>query len=320
MADILREVEEEVRKDQWIRFANRWGIWIGGAIVAGLLGYAGYTLWQGQQARAAQEASASYDQAIKALEQGNFDEGLTRLNAIAENAPAGLASVAALQAAAVHVEKGDLKAAVAAYDSAIARIADPDLKALATLKAAYAAASSGADRAAVEARVKALSEGETAFAPLARELMAALAWQAGEGAKARPIYAALSLDPNAPEGLRQRANQALAAIDAGAAIAREPLPDQQGPMGPGGQQIPPELLAQLQAQQMAQMQAQAAAQAEAQAAQNKARARALQAQEDARIEQALGRIQQRAAAPEEAAPAPPAGEPAPAEPAPAPAP
>lgn len=318
MADILREVEEEVRKDQWIRFANRWGPWIGGALLAGILGYAGYALWQGQQARAAQEAAASYDQAIKALEQGNFQDGLTRLNAIAENAPPGLASVATLQAAAVHVEQGDLKAAVTAYDAAIAKISDPDLKALATLKAAYAAASGGADRAAVEARVKALSEGDTAFAPLARELMAAMAWQAGEAAKARPIYAALSLDPNAPDGLRQRATQALAAIDAGAAIAKEPLPDQQGPMGPSGQQIPPELLAQLQAQQMAQMQAQA----EAQAAANEARTRAVQAQEDVRIEEALGRIQQRAAT---APPAPPppeatAPEAAPAEPAPAPAP
>lgn len=42
----LREVDEELRRDSAVQFWNRYGRLLIGAVVAGLVAFGGYLLWQ----------------------------------------------------------------------------------------------------------------------------------------------------------------------------------------------------------------------------------------------------------------------------------
>lgn len=310
MTDLMREVEEELRREKVEGFAKRWGPALAAALAAALLTYAGFEFWQNYQTQQAEKAAVTYDAALQALQDGKVDDGIAKLDAIAKTAPGGLRALAIIQKGAALVEKGDDKAAASAYAAAAAATNDPILKDLAALKGAYSAATFET-RAQVDARIAPiLARKDSAFAPLARELSAMLAWSANDMTAARALYSTLQLDPNAPEGVRTRAARALAVIDSKASIAATALPDPpaqgQGGMPQGGQQISPEMIAQMQAAQAAQAQAQAQAVAQARAQQ----AAAQKSQADQAVLQALE--QARAVAAQPAEPATPAPAPAPA--------
>lgn len=287
MTDILREVEEELRREKMESVAKRWGPILGGVLVAAILTYAGYEYWQVQRLKQAEIAAVQYDAALKSLEDGKVDDGIAKLDAIAKTAPGGLKALAIMQKGAALSEKGDEKAAAAAYTAAAAASSDPTLKELAILKAAYSA-STFETRAQIDARLTPLiASKDSAFGPLARELSAMMAWTANDFTAARALYSILQLDPKAPEGVRTRASRAVSVIDAKAELSTTPLPDppaqgQQGMPG-GGQQLSPEMISQMQAAQAAQAQAQAQAIAQARAQQ----AGAQKAQDDRAMLQAI---------------------------------
>ena len=159
-----------------------------------------------------------------------------------------------LQRAAVLQEQSKAAEARVAYEDAAKKIKDADLADLARLRAAYIAADSET-KDQMNARLKPIIDRKGAFAPLARELAAAIAWSSGDTAGARSSYALLQLDPLAPQGVRARAGQAIAVIDAGASKSKIPMviPDQGG-AGQGG--MTPEQMAQMQAAQAQAAQAQ----------------------------------------------------------------
>ena len=56
-AAFLREVDEELRRDQLAGFGRRWGVWVGVAILAALIAFAAYLFWQHHRAEVAGEQS-----------------------------------------------------------------------------------------------------------------------------------------------------------------------------------------------------------------------------------------------------------------------
>ncbi|MFY7761328.1 tetratricopeptide repeat protein [Aquidulcibacter sp.] len=255
MSDLFREAEEELRKETAENLAKRAAPFVIGAIVLGLAGSAGWQFWQSEQAKAVDKAGVAYDAAMSKLQAGDLNGGAASLAELAKTAPAGFAAQALLQRAAVLQEQSKSAEARVAYEDAAKKIKDVDLADLARLRAAYIAADSET-KDQMNARLKPIIDRKGAFAPLARELAAAIAWSSGDAAAARSSYALLQMDPLAPQGVRARAGQAMAVIDAAASASKIPMviPEQAG-QGQGG--MTPEQMAQMQAAQ-AQAQAQAA--------------------------------------------------------------
>lgn len=264
MSDLFREAEDELRKETAENVAKRVAPFAIGALVLALAAGGGWQFYQSQQAKSAESASVAYDAAMSKLQAGDLAGGEAALAALAKTAPAGFAAQATLQRGAVLQEQGKAAEARAVFEAAAKSIKDDDLAELAALRAAYIAADSET-REQLTARLKPIIDRKGAFAPLARELAAARAWEAGDVTAARTAYGLLQLDLNAPEGVRQRASQAIAVIDAGATKSKTPmvLPDQAGGQGGAqGGQPTPEQIAAMRAQ--AQAQAQGAQQAQAQ--------------------------------------------------------
>jgi hypothetical protein len=261
VSDLFREAEDELRKETAETVAKRAAPFVIGAIVLALAAGGGWQFYQAQQAKSIEAASVSYDGAMAKLQAGDLAGGEAALAAIAKSGPKGFASQAALQRGAVLQEQGKAAEARAVFEEAAKSINDPDLADLARLRAAYIAADSET-REQVSARLAPIIERKGAFSALARELVAARAWEAGDSAAARTTYALLQLDLNAPEGVRSRAGQAIAVIDAAATKSKTPMviAPQQGQGGQGGQPSPEQMAAmqaQAQAQQQAQQQQQA---------------------------------------------------------------
>src|ERR1700712_3653480 len=79
----MREVDDELRRDQFASIWQRWGKWIVIALVAALVALAGFLYWQSRQAEAAGVEGEQLSGAMDDLAADKL-QGLTpRLNALA---------------------------------------------------------------------------------------------------------------------------------------------------------------------------------------------------------------------------------------------
>ena len=218
MTDLLREAEEEIRRETIEGTAKKAAPFFIGAIILALVAGGAFQVWRNNQDKAREQASLDYYAAMEKLKSGDLDAGIKALDDLSKHAPKGFATLAAIQKADVIQEKGDEANALAAFDAAANMAADPDLKAMAQMRAAYIAANLET-REKLNARLEPIIKANNALTPLARELKAAAAWNAKDYKAAKDEYSLLQIDPNAPEGVRQRAGQASAIIDAQAEIA-----------------------------------------------------------------------------------------------------
>jgi hypothetical protein len=115
---IFREVDEEVRQDEYKKIWDRYGKYFTGVGVLLIACVAAYQGWQYYQVKQAEESGAVYFAALKKVADGKTDDALSALAAV--NHP-GYGQLAAMQAAALLASKGDTEKAVSAYDAFAAK-------------------------------------------------------------------------------------------------------------------------------------------------------------------------------------------------------
>lgn len=237
MSDLFREAEDEIRRETVETVAKRSVPYVIAIAVLALAIGGGFTAWQHFEKQGLEQGNAALAAATEKLNANDLDGGIAALEALTKSGPRKVRDHAILLRASAISVKGDAVAALVAFDEAVKSIGNRDLADIARLRAAYIAADTET-REQVSARLKPLIDGKGPMAPLAQELSAAMAWAAGDSAAARSEYELLQLDPNAPEGLRERAGQAIAVIDSGATPSDQLMPIGP-PQGQGGQQVAP---------------------------------------------------------------------------------
>ena len=151
--------------------------------------------------------------AIEAQGAAKIDQ-LPILDQLAATAPEGYRTLARLRAADLKAETGDLSGAITTWNAVAADAnADPLLRDYASLTAAQHDLDHG-DPAQLEARLKPLTGPNNAWSSLAREQLALLDLRQGKRDDARKTLQALSIDIDAPSGLRARASALLASLGA----------------------------------------------------------------------------------------------------------
>jgi len=250
VSDIFDEAEEGLRHDRWAAIAKKSAPWVAGILGGALilsLGYWGYTAWQGQQMNKSSEA---YDAALEKAKAGDAEKAKADFQKVAETGTAGYKALALMQLGGLALEADKPAEALKYFDDAARASSAPLVSDQAALKAAFIVMDTGTFDEAKKRLEPLIREGRP-YAALAREALAMAKVQNGDLAGAKTDLQLLSVSLDAPEGIKQRAEATLAAIDSGAATAaREALklPQARLPQQPAAPSAPASAPAPAQAQ------------------------------------------------------------------------
>lgn len=214
MADIFREIDEEVRRDKAAAVWKKYGTVITILVVLAVLGVAGWQFWLHREQQASQAVGAKLEEALKASRDNRGAEAESILVELSANAPAGYRQIARFRLAA-ETGKRDAEAGAKAFDG-LANDASLDqlYRDLARLRAGM-----------LRVDLVPYSEIRTALEPLAtpqgvwrhsaREFLGISAMKANQYEDAGRWFDAIVTDPASPQVLRQRTDLYLALVRGG---------------------------------------------------------------------------------------------------------
>ncbi len=212
MSDIIREVDEELRRE---RLANLWKKYGGLIVFAVFLLVAGTAGWRGYEYYAQKQAEAASERYVAAqklaADAGKTDEALAAFKALGTDAPAAYRLLARFSAAA-ELGKKDAKEGAAAFD-AIANDSSVEqlMREVASIRGASLVVDT-ADVAEMQKRLAPALADSSAFKHSAKEMLALAHIRAGDQAAAQKLLLELAFDPDTPPGMRNRAQRLQSAL------------------------------------------------------------------------------------------------------------
>jgi hypothetical protein len=215
VSDVFREVDEEVRRDQFLNLWKAYGTYAAAAVALIVLLFGGYMFWQDQRKQQAEATGLMFAKALALAQSGKSADAAGAFAGLAGEARAGYRALALLQEAAARLNNKDADGAVAAYerlaaDSGVDAVWR-DLGRLMTVLHRF----ESAPPAELESRLAPLLADTNTWRFTARELTAVLRLRSGDIAAARDGFRRLADDTAAPPGSRARAAELLAAIGEG---------------------------------------------------------------------------------------------------------
>lgn len=207
---LVQEVDEELRHEQMNRLWKKYANLFIAASIALVAAVAGWQAWQAWQLRQRQAASDHFAQALSLAGGGKGDEAAAALAKLAADGPAGYRTLAELKQAELRLAAGDAAGAAALYHTVANGNADKLYRDLALLKACYLELDI-IDPARIEKLVEPLTQESSPWRHSAREITALAALRKGDAAAADELFRKLADDIAAPQGVRARAAEMLAA-------------------------------------------------------------------------------------------------------------
>ena len=206
---IFREVDDEVRQEEYKKLWDRYGRYF---MAAGVLFIAAIASWQGYkylQLKQAQDASTIYFDSLKKAADGKQDDALSALAAV--NHP-GFGQLSKLEQAAIIASKGDTDKAVATYDAFAADAgSDPALADVAHIRAGYLLVDTQSPDQLLT-RLGRFDKDDVLWHNEAREIFGLSAYRVKDYAMADRYFNAIASDTKSTQGQKQRAQLMLQLI------------------------------------------------------------------------------------------------------------
>ncbi|HEY4078018.1 MAG TPA: tetratricopeptide repeat protein [Rhizomicrobium sp.] len=219
MSDIFREVEEDVRRERAAKIWKAYGNYIIAAAVLIFVGIGGWQLWQRHEQQAREKTSAAF---MAAQRISSPQQAASALADVAKDSPKGYAELARLSQAGAMFASGQQKEAIELFRQIATDDSGP-VGAVARLRAAWAQ-SDTATRSDLAAWLAPLDQPNSAWRENAREVLAYADYRAMDLKAAQTKYAALAIDPQAPDALRSRAKAMAAFLQSGGAVTYGTVP------------------------------------------------------------------------------------------------
>jgi hypothetical protein len=211
VSDIFREIDEELRRDNFFKLWQRYGKYVMAMAVVLVAATALYVGWRQYQLHQSQAEGVRFAAALDLARQGKSKEAVDAFAAMAQDASGGRAVLARLEEAAQKAKSGDRAGAIAIYESIAADGSSGQVyRDIATLLAARFQVDTDPKDAIT--RLAPLTDPKNAWHPSALELTAVAQLKEGDKAAARTTYQKIADDLDAPEGSRARAAEMVAAL------------------------------------------------------------------------------------------------------------
>jgi hypothetical protein len=211
VSDIFKEIDEELRRENFAKLWQRYGAYVIGLAVAIVVIAALVVAWRGYQARLRAAEGEQFQVALELMHADKLKEASAAFERLAQDS-SRRAVLARLEAAAIMVRSGDSSGAAARYEAIAADASvDAAFRDLATVQAAQCELAKG-DPKRIAARLQPLAESAGPWQPSALELTALAQLKAGDKKAAHATFQRLADDLAAPQGLRTRAAEMLPAL------------------------------------------------------------------------------------------------------------
>ena len=206
----VREVDENLRRDQAQALAKRYGTIIAGALLLFLAAVGGWIYWQDRQSKLAAADSETLTSALTSLDAGTAASAATvgpTLDKLTNSPSEGIATEARLAQASVALAGGNRASAIAIYRSVAddSGLAQP-FRDLASLRLTSLEFDTIKPEAVI-ARLEPLAKPGNPWFGSAGELTAMAMLKQGRKAEAGRLFAAVAADKQVPESIRSRAVQ-----------------------------------------------------------------------------------------------------------------
>jgi hypothetical protein len=233
VTDLFREVEEDLRREQFSKLWQKYGIYVIGAAVSIVLIVAAVVGWRAWSHSKAVEASAAYEALVVEMANMPPAESAAAFAEFADDATGGYRIMARLAQADRLLAAEDSEGALAAYEAVANDGSAPDIvRGMATVKAGLLLVDT-LSLDDMRARVATINREASPWRSNALELIALAAIREGKWAEADANAKLIIADQTTPPGLRDRAHviQALAAphLPREAAPAADAAPVEEAP-------------------------------------------------------------------------------------------
>jgi len=216
----IREVDENLKRDQARDFAKKNLPWLVAAVALFLIGVGGYIYWQHRQDQKAAEQSEQLAQIFRAVGTTTESSVPQRLEQVASDGGDATRATARFAKAAIALDKNDRQTALAEYAKIAGDSGLPDAyRNLATVR-----------RTALEfdtlkpeeviARLQPFNKAGDPWFGSAGEMTAMALLKQGKKAEAGRLFASIAADAQVPESIRSRAVQIAGTlgVDASASV------------------------------------------------------------------------------------------------------
>ena len=211
MSDIFREIDEDLRREHYAKLWQRFGKHLIAAAVVVVIATALFVAWREYQGRQRQAEGLRYAAALDLARQGKDKDALDAFAAMAASTSDGRGVLARFEEAALRTKTGDRDGALAIYDQ-IAKTGslEDTYRDLANLLAARLLVDKAPKDAAQ--RLLPLTDAKNPWHATALELTAIADLKDGNKTEARATYQRIADDLGAPQGVRARAAEMVAAL------------------------------------------------------------------------------------------------------------
>ena len=216
----LREVDEELRRDQIVGAWKNYGRLIVGVIIAGLAIFAGVLGWRAWSHSASEKDALELQQAYDSIASGNTQAAKAPVDKLAGDGTPGYRALAKLLQANDLVAAGKTREAAAKFgevagDSAVGQ----PIRDLATVRQTQVEFDTLAPQAVID-RLKPLAVTDSAWLGSAGEMVAMADLKLNRTAEARAMFKLIAESDKVPDSIRQRAVQATQALDPGTNVQK----------------------------------------------------------------------------------------------------
>jgi hypothetical protein len=221
----VREVDENLRRDQLADAAKTYGKWIVAAIILFLAAVGGYLYWQHRQAQQSVADSEALSSALDKVGSGNLKGADAELAPLGNSSSDVTRASALLAQATIAINQNDRKKASALYKQVAGDEDIPEpLRDLATVRGTMVDFDSMKPDDVI-ARLSALAKPGNAFFGSAGELTGMAMIAKGDNAGAGRLFAQIAADKQVPNTIRSRAVQVASSlgVDASASMPGDPL-------------------------------------------------------------------------------------------------